>query len=448
MSDKKPSRLGRLAELGSLTGRVTAKYVREQVKQAVSRSELGRQALDKVQLENALDIAETMGRLKGAAMKIGQQAAMFADNLDLPPEVGRVLGKLHAEAQPVPFDQIREDVEASLEHPLGELFASVDPEPLGTASLAQAHAATLPDGREVVIKVLHRGVEGSVETDLLALRGIMLSSRALARSRHEIDEIFAELRDRLLEELDYLQEAANLATYARLYGGDPRVRIPTVHTALSTEKVLVLDRLPGVHIDRFLETATPEARQRAGTILAEIYYEQVFQHRTLHCDPHPGNYLFEPDGRVGILDFGAVRRFDEHWVAAYASVALAALADDKEGVLAHAVELGAWDGRKPAAGDALWAFVRQMVEPFGKGPLRLGGDRENFLDEMKPVIRGVLPYPSITAPRPLVMLHRSLAGMYALSRRLEAEVDYGALISRNASLAVARARGALPTDAA
>ncbi|MCB9680309.1 MAG: AarF/ABC1/UbiB kinase family protein [Alphaproteobacteria bacterium] len=443
MAQKKtPGRLSRLAQLGTLTGRVTTSYVRERVKELVGGSELGQQALDKLHLDNARAVVDTMSRLKGAAMKVGQQVAMLADTLDLPDEVGQVLGKLHAEAEPIPFAQIVEDVEASLGRPLTEAFSRFDPTPLGTASLAQAHTAALPDGTEVVVKVLHRGVDDSVTTDLMALKGILLSSRGVAgRSKAEVDDIFDELRDRLLEELDYLQEAANIAAYQATWGDDPRVRIPRVHPGWSTERVLTMDRVPGRHIDAFVATASPEARQRAARTVAGFYYEQVFRHRMLHADPHPGNYLFDEDGTLGVLDFGCVKRIDEFWVGTYARAVLCALDHDKAGTLDACIDLGAWDGVDPAAGDALWAFVREITKAFEGGERELGGPDEHFLEDMRPVIKGLIPHPSVRAPKDILMLHRSLGGLYALERKLRARLDFREAMEPHARYAVARAHG-------
>jgi predicted unusual protein kinase regulating ubiquinone biosynthesis (AarF/ABC1/UbiB family) len=440
-TEKPPSRLARLAQLGGLTGRVASKYVVERVKEAVSGSEVGKAALDRLHIDNARDIVETMSRLKGAAMKVGQQVAMFADGLDLPEEVGGILGKLHAKAEPIPFEVVRASIEKELERPLSEAFPFFDPTPLGTASLAQAHLARTPEGREVVVKVLHPGVEASVDTDLLALKGILATSRVLRRSQAELDDIFDEMRERLHEELDYVQEAANLEAYHRVYGADPRLRIPRAHPATSTERVLTLDRIPGRHVDAFLATATPEARQRAGTTLAHVYYEQVFQHRMLHADPHPGNYLFDEDGTVGILDFGCVKRFDPYWIGTYARAALALLDHDREAALAACVELGAWNGRDRSDAEALWGFLRGLSQGFDRGEVTLGPAHEQFIDEMRPAVKALIAHPNVRAPRHVIMLHRSLGGLYAMSRRLETRMDFGAVLRRHAEHAVRAAEG-------
>lgn len=425
MADKPPGRLGRLLELGRMTGRVAGSYVREQVRSAVTGTELGRAAMDRLHIENAQQLAESMSRLKGAAMKVGQQLAMFAESLDLPPEVAQAMGRLHANAEPVPFDVIREEIERELERPLLDVFARFEEGPLGTASLAQAHAATLPDGREVVVKVLHRGVDRSVQADLLALKAMMLSQRMIRRSKDEVDRIFDEVKARLMEELDYLQEAVNLSDYQRVWRDDPRLRVPAVHVGLSTSRVLTLDRIPGVPLDRFVADASPEALQRAGETLATFFCEQVFVHRMLHADPHPGNYLFQSDGTVGVLDFGCVKRFDRYWMAHYARVAIAMLEDDRETALRECVALGAWDGGSAESADALWGFIRAIGVGFRSGTITLGAADEDLVGDLRAPVIALLRHPNITPPTDVIMLHRSLGGLYALSRRLGLRSDFG-----------------------
>ncbi|TNE91184.1 MAG: AarF/ABC1/UbiB kinase family protein [Deltaproteobacteria bacterium] len=440
--DRKGSRLGRLARLGGLTGRVGTSYVGQKVKEVFLDGESRDKARQRLHLDNAREIVSTLGRLKGAAMKVGQQVALLSDQLDLPPEVANMLGRLHNKAEAVPFPTIREDIEAELEMPLSEAFSWFDPLPLGTASLGQAHAARLPDGTDVVVKVLHRGVDISVDTDLLALKTLLLGSVAFRRDRAEIDALFDEIAERLKEELDYLQEAANIAAFNRAFGDDPRIRLPQVYGSHSTERVLTMSRLHGKPLDEFLETADEAARQRAGVNLAELYYEMVFVHRMLHADPHPGNYLYEPDGRVGFIDFGCVKRFDEFWIAHYGKAALAALEGDKPTVLAECREIGGWHGDTPEAGEALWSFCDMLAEPFREDAYVLGGHKDSILDRIQGPVRDIMRYPEVRMPRDLIFLHRSLAGLYSMARRLQVRADFGAILTRNATIAIQRAEGA------
>lgn len=131
------SRWKRLATLGGLTSKVTSSYLGAKVRDALLDDDARRAARNKLHVENAAEIAETLSKMKGAAMKLGQQLAQVAGTLDLPEEVAKSLSRLHKDAEPVPFETIRRNVERSLEVPLAEAFADFDPAPLGTASLAQ-----------------------------------------------------------------------------------------------------------------------------------------------------------------------------------------------------------------------------------------------------------------------------------------------------------------------
>jgi predicted unusual protein kinase regulating ubiquinone biosynthesis (AarF/ABC1/UbiB family) len=443
MSRRAPSRISRLARLGGLTGRISSSYIGERVRDAFRGRDQRKEALDRLHVDNAELVVETLGRLKGAAMKVGQGMAMAAQTLDLPEDVSKVLGQLHAKAEPVPFDDIRESVEAELEKPIEDAFAEFDPRPVGTASLGQAHAARLPDGTEVVVKVLHYGVERSVDTDLLALKTVFLGSRVLRRERAEVDAAFDEVRERLSEELDYLQEAANIAIFQQIFGQDPRVHIPRVHPHWCTERVLTMDRMRGEPLDVFLETSTREARQQAGVTLASLYYEMAFHHRTLHADPHPGNYLFDPEGRVSLLDFGCVKRFDEFWIANYARAALSALDGDREGLLEHVRRIDGWHGNSPGAADVLWRFADTLSQPYRAGLYTIGDHQDSIIDRLKPIIAEMVRYPELTIPRDLIYLHRSLGGLYSIARRLVVTSDWGALLREHTSYAIARAEGRL-----
>ncbi len=441
MAKPPKSRFGRVAQLGAMTTRVGASYVTRRLKGAFQESELADRALKRLHLDNAEQVVATMGRLKGAAMKVGQSVAVVASTLDLPPEVAAVLGKLHNDVEPLPFSDIREDVERSLEGPLEQHFTWFGDEPVGTASLAQAHGATLPDGTDVVVKVLHRGIENSVGADVSALKTALVGARLLRRPKAELDEIFDEIRQRLEEELDYLQEAANLAEFGRLYSGDPHLRIPRVHPSHSTDRVLTLDRLRGVPVTEFAATASPEARNRAGRTIGEMYYQMVFQHRTLHADPHPGNYLFEPDGTVGLLDFGCVKRFDPWWTADYARTALAALDGDREACLAGCRACGVLVDDDPEAAEALWRYCEILIAPFKAGRFEAGGPSDDLTRPLMEAFGPLMRSRSIRFERTFVYLHRALGGNYALLKELRAEEDWGGLLRAYATHSVAIAEG-------
>jgi len=415
--------------------------VKQKVKGLFQDPEKQKRALERLNIDNADQLVETLSTMKGAAMKLGQGMANVATGLDLPEEVTSKLAKLHKDAEPIAFRIIKEDIEAQLERPLDEAFGSFDPHPIGTASLGQAHAATLPDGREVVVKVLHRGIDGSVRSDLAALKAVMLTGRFLRRNRGEVDAIFEEIRVRLEEELDYLQEAANIHQFSQLLADNPDVRVPTVHPGWSTERMLTMDRLPGVGIDQFLADSTPQARQRAGLAIANLLFTQIFRYRTLHADPHPGNYLFDADGTVGLLDFGCVKRFDEFWIAHYARAGIAAMEDRRDDCLQACRDLGSLHGASPEAEELLWRMVSTLLFPMTQGRYTVGAHDDTVLERIAPIGHMLVRYPQVRAPRDLVYLHRSLGGTYVLLRRLVVRGDWGAMLKEHGGYAIDHAEG-------
>ena len=431
----------RLFKLASMTASVAGGFARSKVKSMMSSKEEQEEEGKRFRRESGQRIADTLGELKGAAMKVGQSLAQAVDGLDLPEEVGSALRQLNDKAEPVPFETIRRSVERELEAPLEQLFAQVDETPLGTASLAQAHVARLHDGREVVFKVLHEGVEDSVATDLMALRSMMITGRVLNRDKEELRWIFDEIEARLHEELDYLQEAANLEELSRALQILPGVRVPTSVPSHSGERVLTMDRLPGVPLEEFLKTATPEARQAAGLNLTLAFFEMVYEARALHADPHEGNYLFEPDGKVGIVDFGCVKRYSEHWVADYARVGELAFSGQRAACVAILREMGALGSAASSDEGLLWDFVHALAKPFQSGRMTAGGPRDTVDQDLKAMAPRFVLHPKVRTPRQMVFMHRSLGGTYAMLKRLQARQDWGALAAGYHARAIARAEG-------
>ncbi len=436
------SRFGRLAKLGGLTSKVSGSYLGQQVRGLFQTDDERSSSMRDLHIENARAVAEAMSQLKGAAMKVGQGLAQALEGTDLPPEVAGALGRLNDKAEPIPFDIIREDVERSLERPLTEAFASFDPVPLGTASLGQAHAATLPDGQQVVVKVLHRGIEHSVDSDLSALKTMFISGRILRRNRSEVEEIFEEIRDRLTDELDYYNEAANLEYFHTAFAHDAAISVPRSHPSHCTDRVLTMQRLPGMPIDRFLAVATPKARQRAGLALARSFHVMTYELGRLHADPHAGNYLFDEDGNVGLLDFGCVKDLDEAFVSDYARLALFALDLRRDEVVAKLREMGFLESDRPEAAEVIWEIAQVIIEPFRAGMYTAGSSRDAVQQKLKALGPRVLRYPEIRTVKEGIYLHRALGGTYAMLRKLETRADWGALTRPYLERAAARGAGA------
>jgi ubiquinone biosynthesis protein len=240
-------------------------------------------------------------------VKLGQVLSTRSDLL--PPEYVAELAKLRDAAPPVPADVIRSVVSEELEHDLSEVFATFDDEQLGAASIGQAHAATLPDGTEVVVKVRRPGVVEQVEQDLEILQN--LASRAERHwekaTEYDVVGLAEEFGQTLRAELDYLTEGRNADRFADNFAGDDGVHIPRVYWETTTSRVLTLERIGGIKANDLvaLDAAGIDRRELARTA-TRISAQMIFDDGLFHGDPHPGNFFVEESGRIGVVDFGMV----------------------------------------------------------------------------------------------------------------------------------------------
>jgi predicted unusual protein kinase regulating ubiquinone biosynthesis (AarF/ABC1/UbiB family) len=255
-------------------------------------------------------MAELLGSMKGAAMKIGQIAS-FVD-LDLPPEVQatyhEVLADLRDAAPAVDADQIAELLGEEFGAPPEEVFASWDPEPLASASIGQVHRATLHDGTEVVTKVQYPGVAEAIEADLANVEAFAPLAK-LVSPNLQVRPLMEEMRGRLVDELDYQREAQYQQAFFERYDGHPFIRIPEVHPDYCRPRVLTTSFVEGRSFDAMLEVADADEQRRYGEIIYRFVFGSLNRFRLFNADPHPGNYLFPGDGTVVFLDFGSVKLF-------------------------------------------------------------------------------------------------------------------------------------------
>jgi predicted unusual protein kinase regulating ubiquinone biosynthesis (AarF/ABC1/UbiB family) len=203
---------------------------------------------------------------------------------------------------------MRRVIEDDLEEPISDVFASFDEEPIAAASIGQVYQARLRDGREVAVKVQYPGVAGAVRADMQNLDMIM---RLLKRMTPALDvkAIAGEIKERIVEELDYELEAQNQRSLARIFAGHPFIVVPDVVSSLSRERVLVSEFVRGVGFEELKQRPQAE-RDRLGEIVFRFFLGCLYRHRQFSGDPHPGNFLLLDDGRVAFLDFGLFKRME------------------------------------------------------------------------------------------------------------------------------------------
>ena len=274
-------------------------------------------------------------------IKLGQILSTRADLL--PPEYQLELVKLQDAAPAEPSEAIRDIIESEFGRPVGELFATFDDDPVAAASIGQAHAATLPDGMDVIVKVRRPGVVERVEADLEILENLAAaaSRRWEAVDDYDVLGIAQEFAQTLRAELDYIREGRNAERIAANFKDDDTVHIPTVLWELSSSRVLTLERLRGQKATELesAEKASPERRALAEH-LADLFLKMVFDDGFFHADPHSGNFFVEPDGRIGLIDFGMVGSLDDRTQEQLTSVILAVTSQDAEQLVEAFFDLG------------------------------------------------------------------------------------------------------------
>jgi predicted unusual protein kinase regulating ubiquinone biosynthesis (AarF/ABC1/UbiB family) len=309
------SRLARTARVSSLAAGQAARHLGTRATN-LARSDAGKEAaLERRHVEAAEQIVTALGTMKGAAMKLGQVMSFLDVGLvpeDHREEFQRKLGELRDAAPKVRFADMRKVIESELEAPLRDVFESFDAEPIAAASIGQVYRARLDDGRDVAVKVQYPGVAAAVRADMQNL-GIILRLMKRIAPGLDVQATAEEIRSRIGDELDYELEATNQRALARIFRGHPFIHVPEVVTSLSRERVMVSEFVSGRGFDS-LKEAEQDTRDRLGEIIFRFYFGCMYRHRQFSGDPHPGNFLLLPDGRVAFLDFGLFKVMPQHLI--------------------------------------------------------------------------------------------------------------------------------------
>ncbi len=249
-------------------------------------------------------VREELGNLKGPVMKLGQLLSMGGSTLR--PEALEELANLQMRAPGMHTSLARAQFKSALGKYPEEVFREFDPEPFAAASLGQVHRGITQNGELVAIKIQYPAIRSAIENDFKLFRSMTLPGQV---SGHFPAVLLAEFERGILEETDYLHEAQNIEFFRKELKGFPYLSIPRVYHELSGDRVLTMSFVQGAPLRNFLmEKPSAAIRNLVGERLVEIYHTQLHWLKAIHADPHPGNYLFQSDGRIGLVDFGCVKR--------------------------------------------------------------------------------------------------------------------------------------------
>jgi len=402
------------AKAGVKMGRNYARYLS---RRAVGASR--EDARGELHARNAEDLFGELSKLRGTALKMAQGLSMEPGVL--PEQFSEILARAQYEVPAMGPALVHRLVTESV-------FAEFSTRASAAASLGQVHEARLKDGTRVVVKVQYPNVRESVDSDLRLVRG--LAGRFL--DKEAIDPYLGEVRDRMMEETDYRLEGNNIEEFATRFEGS-RIVTPRWIPELTTERVLTMTQLDGLHLKEWLATGpTQEQRDQYGQLLWDAIHEQVAGTSfRVHADAHPGNFLFREDGRLGLLDFGCIKTFPLTFRDGLVRLYHARMDADQDGLLRAYAELEMLppdmedDGRTYLLTvlDQLGAIIESLYQPESYD---FGADR--LLDQFQAIIPQLTGREAYKHRRPVgsqhfVFVNRLLAGMLSILTQLEARIE-------------------------
>ncbi len=381
-------------------------------------------------MDRAGKLSSDLGELKGSLMKAGQMLSMYGEHF-LPPEVNDILKSLQAHSPSVKWSVIEEIVKSQFsEAQLAELIISKVP--LGSASLGQVHRAVIKaTGREIVLKIQYPDLEKAIDSDLRALQSFLKLLKLLPRELNT-DDLFSEVRETLIAEMDYLREAQETAKYRMRLAGDSRFIVPEVIPEFCSQKIIASSFESGVSPDDLSVVALSSERRNVLALnFLDLYFKEVFEWGSVQTDPHLGNYKIRINSnevdQLVLLDFGALKNYSDIFLKKYRELLKASVLADKPRLSSALLDLNLIrPGDSEEMLEAFESFCQTTVEPF-KGLY----DWKNTDLPQRLTAQGMMlsrKFPLRTPPREFIFLNRKVAGVFIFCGVLKAKVDAGPLL--------------------
>ena len=417
--------LHRLWTVSELSAQVALAYGALWIRRWFTDAEASKRRLMETNLRMGLKTFHRLGYLRGAMTKLGQTAGNLPGIL--PGQLAETLDRLHFEAPPMHYPLIQEVVRNEFGKEPEELFLSFEKEAFAAASLGQVHRARLKSGEPVAVKIQYPGIARTIDADFRNLSALLLPLR-LGKDWEAVKGQFEEVRRMLNQEVDYVQEAESMRLARELFRPEDGIVVPRFHPEYSGKRVLTTDLVEGLHLTDYLATnPTQASRNGFGTKLYVAWLRMYYAFMT-YADPHPGNYLFLSDGRLGLIDFGCVQYYnpEDREVLRLAE----RLADDPSlirEVTLRACGIAPNDPELEGYVAMTEESLNWMMEPLRQSGAYDFGDEGHFRRGMDWFSR-VLRTRRVRAQPMWVYYNRSVFGLKALLYRLRAQVDVGAVI--------------------
>ena len=384
-----------------------------------------------LQARTAEQLFQVLGQLKGGAMKLGQALSVF--EAAIPEEMAApyraALTKLQEAAPPLPVATVHAVLTRELGVQWREQFESFDDTPAAAASIGQVHRAVWHDGLPVAVKIQYPGAGPALLSDLKQLGRLARMFSAFSPGL-DVKPLVAELTKRVAEELDYRLEAESQRTFHAAYDGDEEIKVPAV--VAGTERVLVTEWMDGVPLSKIIAGGSPADRDRASLLLARFLFSGPVLAGLLHADPHPGNFRLLPDGRLGVIDFGAVDRLPDGAPEPIGVLARLALEGDAVAVMNELRREGFIRDKVAIDPDELLSYLRPLLEPVAGDSFRfsrvwLRGQAVRLGDPRSPA---AALGRQLNLPPSYLLIHRVTMGTIGVLCQLGGEADFRSEMER------------------
>lgn len=422
MGDDFPSSKYDRGKIFAKTGlKLGTNYAKRYLKKSVGQKE-NREQSREFHSENARQVFNEFTKLRGTALKIAQSLSM--DQGMLPEEFADVMSEAQYSVPPINKALARSIIKKELGKYPQELFASFSADAIAAASIGQVHEATLKNGQRVAVKIQYPNVRNTIESDLGLAKTLL---KRFVKKGANLDLYFDEIKKTLMEETDYRQEGTYIEHFHQRFSGG-NYRTPRWHKEYSSQKVLTMSFIDGVHLKEFL-AANPsqEKRNHFGQLLWDFFHDQVEQRDLIHADTHPGNFLFAKDGTLGILDFGCVKNFPESFTKKYMQLLPTHLRQNEDEIRDLYTDLGIVkkDPEDEAREERFFRFCKNYGSTFARPYMN---DQFDFGDpDFKKKINTFAKEPPImNEPRGdknFIYSTKVHLGLYSLLMKLKAKVD-------------------------